>query len=173
MTQGPLLLLDIDGPLNPWAAGERPVGFVEHRFRLSRFGRKRLRVWLNPGHGAELRGLAERTGVELVWATTWQHRANLWVGPAIGLPELPVIEFAGPHSDALSNWKFPAVARYAYGRPLAWLDDDFSLFPEARDAFLKRRAAGGVATELVSVDPKVGMTGEDLAAVERWAAGIG
>jgi hypothetical protein len=169
----PLLLLDVDGVLNPWAAPNRPGEFVEYRFRLTSWGRKRLRVWLNPRHGAELSMLAERAGVELVWATTWAQRANVLVGPVIGLPELPVIEFAGPHSDGLPSWKFPAVARYGYGRPLAWLDDDFSLFPEARAAFLAKRNADGLATELVSVDPRVGMTGEDLAAVERWVAGIG
>lgn len=169
----PLLLLDVDGVLNPWAAGERPGEFVEYRFRLQRWGRKRLRVWLNPGHGAELRALAERAGIELAWATTWGHRANVLVGPAIGLPELPVIEFAGAHDDGLPSWKFPAVARFAYGRPLAWLDDDFGLFPEARAAFLAKRNADGLATELLDVDPKVGLTGEDLGAVGRWVAGIG
>jgi hypothetical protein len=136
-------------------------------------GRKRLRVWLNPEHGPALLGLAERTGLELAWATTWQHRANVWFGPAIGLPELPVVEFAGPHADTKCTWKYPAVARFAYGRALAWLDDDFGLFPEARDAFLARRNADGLATELVRIDPKAGLAGEDLANVERWVAGIG
>lgn len=171
---GALLLLDVDGPLNPWAgpAGERPDGYVEHRFRVSRWRRKRLRAWLNPGHGAELLKVAERTGAGLVWATAWGHRANTMVGPAIGLPELPVIEFAGAHSVDTPTWKYPAVARYAYGRALAWLDDDFDLHPEARDAFVAKRAAKGTDTLLVKVNPKAGMTGADLESIEGWLGSL-
>jgi hypothetical protein len=65
----PLLFLDVDGPLNPFAAKptRRPDGYVTHRMapqrwteadreRLCAEGRpvKRanpLRVWLNPAHG--------------------------------------------------------------------------------------------------------------------------
>jgi hypothetical protein len=167
---GPLLLLDIDGPLNPWAAvpGARPPGYVEHSFPVSRWRRRRLRVWLNPRHGPALLDLAARTGAELAWATSWGHRANALVGPAIGLPRLPVVEFAGPRSDTESSWKYPAVARFAYGRSLAWLDDDFGLYPEAREAFLSRREASGSRTLLVTVDPEVGLTAKDLRAVEVW-----
>lgn len=171
----PLLLIDIDGPLNPWASRlqSRPAGYVELRFRLSRWSRRKsLCVWLNPHHGSDLIGLAERTGVELVWATTWGHKANTMVGPAIGLPALPVIEFAGPHSDVHSTWKYPAVARYAYGRPLAWLDDDFDLYATARDAFLAKRKANGTATLLVRVSPHVGMTTADLDLVETWLSSL-
>jgi hypothetical protein len=160
----PLLLLDVDGPLNPWAARSAPPGFAEHRYRAARWGR-RLTVRLNPRHGADLLELAERTGAELAWATTWGHRANRVIGPAIGLPRLPVIEFAGPHADTRPVWKFPAVARFAYGRPLAWLDDDFDLYGGARDAFLAKRA--GVPTVLVPVDAAIGITRADLVAVER------
>jgi HAD domain in Swiss Army Knife RNA repair proteins len=77
----PLLLLDVDGPLNPWAARSAPPGFAEHRYRASRWGR-RLTVRLNPRHGRDLLELAERTGAELAWATTWGHRANRVIGPA-------------------------------------------------------------------------------------------
>jgi len=160
----PLLLLDVDGPLNPWAARAAPSGFVEHRYRASRWGR-RLTVWLNPRHGPDLLELADRTGAELAWATTWGHRANRVIGPALGLPSLPVVEFAGPHADTRPDWKFPAVARHAYGRPLAWLDDDFDLYATAQDAFLAKR--GGMPTVLVPVDPAAGITPADCAAVER------
>lgn len=171
----PLLLLDVDGPLNPWAAtpDTRPADYVEHQFKLSRWSRRKtLRIWLNPHHGLDLTGLAGRTGVELVWATTWGHKANSTVGPAIGLPSLPVIEFAGPHSDTLSTWKFPAVARYAYGRPLAWLDDDFDLYAAARAAFLAKRHADGLATFLVPVNPRVGMTPSELDLIEAWLSSL-
>lgn len=163
----PLILLDVDGPLNPFAGTEEArVGFVEHRIRLSRWNkRKVLRLWLNPTHGPELLGLAERTGAQLAWATTWGHRANTVIGPVIGLPVLRVVEL----DDSGGRWKFPAVERFAAGRPLVWLDDDFDLYPVERDAFLARRV--GVATDLRRIDPRVGLTAADLAAVEAWLGG--
>ena len=94
----PILFLDVDGPLNPFAAKptRRPSGYVTHRLMPAGWtgttrGRrpKPLRVWLNPDHGPALTGLP----VELVWATTWEHEANRLIGPRIGLPSLPVVEW--------------------------------------------------------------------------------
>ncbi|MFF6952818.1 hypothetical protein ACFZAD_29690 [Streptomyces iakyrus] len=62
----PILFLDVDGPLNPYAAQpeRRPDGYTtlrvplegsaaeEHRALSSR--RRTLRVWLNPEHGRDL-----------------------------------------------------------------------------------------------------------------------
>lgn len=156
----PLLLLDVDGPLNPFAAkaDAKPAGFHEHRVRLAGWNRRRpLRMWLNPGHG---RALLDAAGsAELVWATTWEHKANTMIGPAIGLPVLPVIEFGQTGTE----WKFAAVARYARGRPLVWLDDDFDMYTKARDEFLSART--GLMSELVRVDPHTGITQAELAAV--------
>lgn len=159
----PILLLDIDGVLNPWAAESCPSGYVPYRFRVR--WRYRRQAWLRPEHGPALLGLAERTGAELVWATNWAHDANTMVGAALGLPALPVVEFAGPFSDSGPDWKFPAVGRFAYGRPLAWVDDDFELRSAAKARFLARRDP---PTLLVPVDPAVGVTGDDLAGIERW-----
>ncbi|HEX6352141.1 HAD domain-containing protein [Actinophytocola sp.] len=159
-----LLLLDIDGVLNPWAARTCPPGYVAHHFRRGWWGQRR-QAWLRPEHGPALRGLAERTGAELVWASSWAHDANITVGAVLGLPPLPVIEFAGPHADTGPAWKYRAVARFAYGRPLAWLDDDFDLRAGAKEEFLARR---DVPTLLVPIDPAVGVTDADLASVERW-----
>lgn len=164
-----LVLLDVDGPLNPFAAkpDTLPPGYAEHRVRLSRWHRKpQLRLWLNPTHGPRLTALAERTGAELVWATTWEHRANRQIAPVIGLPELPVIYFGEPRVD--SAWKYPVVARYAQGRPLLWFDDDFDLYPRARDEFLGGRA--GLPTELVRVNPRTGLTEAEFAHAESWLA---
>ncbi|GAA4422218.1 HAD domain-containing protein [Actinokineospora soli] len=156
----PIVFLDVDGPLNPFAAkGELP-GYVEHSFRLRGWSRRhRLRMRLNPAHGPAL--LAAAAGADLVWATTWGHQANTMVGPAIGLPALPVVECA----QVGSGWKFAAVSRYAGPRPLVWLDDDFDLYPAARDAFLDRRR--DAVTALVRVDPSTGITDAHLAAVRE------
>lgn len=77
-----------------------------------------------------------------------------------------------PLSGRPFTWKYGPVARYAAGRPLAWLDDDFGVYPAAREAFLERRRAAGAATELVEVDPAVGITDEQLAAVATWARSL-
>ncbi|OKJ95736.1 HAD domain-containing protein [Amycolatopsis sp. CB00013] len=156
----PVLFLDVDGPLNPFAAKPKPPGFVEHKFRIRGWSRRHpLRMWLNPGHGTAL--LDAAGNAELVWATTWGHQANTMVGPAIGLPTLPAVDCA----NVDSGWKFDAVARYAEPRPLVWLDDDFDLYPAARDAFLARR--DGMVTHLVRVDPRTGITDVHLAAVRE------
>ncbi|SFW92439.1 hypothetical protein [Amycolatopsis australiensis] len=164
----PLILLDVDGPLSPWAAPRhaKPAGYVEHPLRLSRWSRKRLRIWLNPAHGPELLALAGTADAELAWATSWEHRANRQVGSAIGLPLLPVVEFPGPQPA----WKFGPVGRFAAGRPPAWFDDDFDLFPAARTAFLDRRA--GLPTELIPVDAHTGLPDEHFGHLQAWLSGL-
>jgi hypothetical protein len=164
----PLVLLDVDGPLHPWAAATCPPEYVEHRYRLSRWRKARSPLWLNPAHGPALLHLANRTGAELVWATSWGERANAVIGPAIGLPPLPVIDFAGPLADTGPQWKFLAVARYSYGRPLAWVDDDFELRPQARAAFLAKRESNSMPTLLAPVDARIGVTSADLDAILCW-----
>lgn len=73
----PLLLIDVDGPLNPYAAkaSRRPEGYDTHRMRPTGWEGphvKPLRVWLNPEHGPALTALP----FELAWCTTWQAEAN-------------------------------------------------------------------------------------------------
>ncbi|MFE0674948.1 hypothetical protein [Streptomyces sp. NPDC058867] len=55
----PLLFLDVDGPLNPWAAKpeRRPEGCTT--IRATAGPGRPLRVWLNPAHGPALRDFAE------------------------------------------------------------------------------------------------------------------
>lgn len=161
----PLLLLDVDGPLNPYAAKptRRPEGYGTYRLRPSGWiEHKALRVWLNEAHGPMLLQFAAEHDVELAWATTWEHDANTMIGPRIGLPELPVIEwsFSGVH------WKFDGVLAFAAGRPLAWLDDDFARFDTEQAWFLRER--GDAPTLLHHVAPNVGLMGEDLDAVAKW-----
>ena len=188
MAQQALLLIDVDGVLNPFAA--RRLSYRSYRYtpgggwyrgRDPR-GRDGLRVRLHSGHGARLLELASAANLELAWATTWQHDANRYVGPAIGLPDIPVVEFPtadlapGPYGWAswtgTGGWKWPAVATYAAGRPLAWLDDDFATsgYPEARAEFDRLRE--GIPTLLCHVDPRKGLLADHLSQVADWAAGL-
>jgi hypothetical protein len=153
-----LLFLDIDGVLNPWAAPACPPGYTEHRWRTRK-------AWLSPAHGPALLALTEH--VDLVWASSWAGDANTLAGKALGLPPLPTVTFAGPHADTGPDWKFAAVGRFAYNRPLVWFDDDFDLRPGAKERFLHRRDQ---PTSLVAVDPAVGLTQEHLDAVTRWVS---
>lgn len=109
-----------------------------------------------------LLAFAEKHGVELAWCTTWEHDANTMIGPRIGLPQLPVVEFG----FTATKWKFGAVLDFAGDRPVAWLDDDFAEFPYFRDEFLAAR--GDRPTLLHHVSPRVGIKSEDLDAVAHW-----
>lgn len=167
------LFLDVDGPLNPWAEKgcRRPVGYTTHRLRPAGWenARKPLRVWLNPSHGPALVKLAADTGLTLAWATTWQFEANRLIGPVLGLPELPVVDF-DHHPGSLKDWKFPAVADFASGKPLVWFDDDFRSSRLVHTVTDFQHQRGDLPTLLHWVDPRVGLTEADFDAVRRWVA---
>ncbi|AXK88551.1 hypothetical protein SAMN05421776_12151 [Nocardia farcinica] len=179
MTTRPLLYLDVDGPLNPYAAKPhlRPAGYETHRMLPPTWmaqhgdrpsGRiKPLRVWLNPVHGPKLLALTDV--FELWWATTWEHDANTHIGPTIGLPELPVVEWKtskrfGPDG---TFFKTAELVDHAGGRPFAWVDDDIT----NRDRVYVERTHGPGAL-LHWVDPAKGLLDEDFAALRSWAAGL-
>lgn len=82
-----LLLIDVDGPLNPWAASGR----TNQKNGYTRYRIDGYTVYLKRAHGQQLLALTDV--FDLVWCTTWEHQANIEIGPRIGLPELPVIEF--------------------------------------------------------------------------------
>jgi hypothetical protein len=164
----PLLLVDVDGPLNPYRGKptKRPEGYLTHRLTPKNWIGKPLRLWLNPEHGPMLTKFAAENDMELAWATTWEHEANTLIGPRIGLEEhWPVIEFSGD-LRVMTLWKFAAVRDYAAGRDLVWFDDDFSLYPEAKDRFLQART--GSRTRLHYVSPAMGLTRADLDEVKNW-----
>lgn len=174
--QPPILFLDVDGPLNPFAAKptRRPAGYLTYRMRPANwtettfYGRPRsLRVWLNPEHGPALAALP----VQLVWATTWEHEANRLIGPQIGLSTLPVVEWpeevrAGNEAGADGLfWKTRHLVDYAAGRPFAWVDDQITSI-DWRWCAEKYPAS----SLLQPIDPRCGLRQKDFATIARWAA---
>ncbi|GGV72163.1 hypothetical protein GCM10010294_32320 [Streptomyces griseoloalbus] len=180
----PMLLVDVDGPLNPWAAKpyRRPEGYGTHRLmtprwqaaerrRLDEWGLphkavKPLRVWLNPAHGPALAGLP----FDLVWATTWEEEANAFLAPLLGLPSLPFIAWPDPRPEAGGGvfWKTPGIVAWAQDRPFAWIDDDIT---EADRAWVQAHHRGPAL--LHYVDPKAGLTAHDFARLADWASLMG
>ncbi|MFE0472556.1 hypothetical protein ACFW2V_13170 [Streptomyces sp. NPDC058947] len=168
-------MIDVDGPLNPWAAKphRRPEGYQTHRMRPSGWEQpwqKPLRVWLNPNHGPALLALP----FDLVWCTTWAHEANEWIGPHLGLPALPVIEWPEGQQEPTSPywkseprvfWKTEPIVRYAAGRSFAWIDDDITDLD--RD-FVAEHHTGRAL--LHHVDPRKGLLEEDFRALAAWAS---
>ena len=154
----PILLVDVDGVLNPWLAKRCPPGFGEYDFFPGE------RVLLSPGHGALLLSLAQ--AYELVWATAWEHRANRLICPVLALPQLPVIEFPLSGQDLYFR-KLPAVIEAVGNRPCAWIDDEHR--PD-HYTWAERR---GVPTLIVDIDPAQGLTSDVAARLADWAAALG
>ncbi|WP_424214647.1 hypothetical protein ACN20G_22670 [Streptomyces sp. BI20] len=167
----PLLLIDVDGPLNPYAAKpqRRPAGYTTHRMRPTGWQHtpRPLRVWLDHGHGPRLLALAEH--YELVWATTWKEEANEWIGPHLGLPRLPVIEWPTMHGRAPRGtfWKTQYIVRYAGLRPFAWIDDDITAAD--REYIELHHPAHALAHR---IDERIGLVDEDFALLAAWARGL-
>lgn len=160
----PLLLIDVDGPLNPYAASNNQLRKGK-QFRMYKL--LEYRVWLSRWHGEELLKLAD--AFELTWCTTWSHHANTMIGPKIGLPDLPVVEFAEvrPWSDDGTYFKTHEVVEYAAKRPFVWLDDeidvpDFQYVGEHHDAPAK----------LIQIDPRTGLTQTHFDSVASWATAL-
>lgn len=150
----PLLLLDVDGVLNPFAAPVCPDGYTEHDMFP---GEEPVR--LCAAHGAWLRELASR--FELVWATAWGAEANRLLCPLLQLPSLPVIGF--PPIPFHPGEKLPPIIRYAGSRPLAWIDDTIT---PAGHAWAAQR---GIPTLLIDTDPAEGLTRAVIDRAMRWA----
>ncbi|WP_329264354.1 HAD domain-containing protein [Streptomyces pseudovenezuelae] len=174
-----LLYLDVDGPLNPYAAQpeRRPEGYTTHRMKpdgwiaqhpgLPPSAVKPLRVWLNPGHGRALLALSDR--YDLVWATTWRQEANTFIAPVLGLPALPVVDWPttltpGPNG---TFWKTRHLVTHARGRPFAWLDDELD---DQDRRFVTAHHAGPAL--LHRVDPRLGLREADFAELAAFARSL-
>lgn len=164
----PHLLLDVDGPLNPYAGGRnKPDGYIMHNMRPTGWESESLpalKVWLDPSHGKKLKKL----GFNIIWCTTWAKDANKWISPEIGLPtDTEWIQW-GTHElvsppKSLKNlyWKTPEIVSWMQkhypGENFVWVDDE--AFNEDED-FLKDNLDGKI--KVYTVDPSKGLTDKDF-----------
>jgi hypothetical protein len=159
----PLLLLDVDGVLNPDFSSRERSRAVYHDGWVQRkawVNGTQYRVCVNPVHGTWLRELADDTGIELAWGSTWQEHANRCISPLAGLPRLPFV------TGCVPGRKARAVVNWAAGRPFSWLDDD-------RDELLTANAITGTSGQEflpVFVDERRGLTEAHLDSVRDWLA---
>ncbi|MFC6082578.1 HAD domain-containing protein [Sphaerisporangium aureirubrum] len=163
MTKRPLVLLDVDGVLNP---ARRPT--MRHRRHDVTLDGRTYRVLLNARHGPKLLALAAGAEADLVWATTWEEHANAEIAPRLGLPPLPVIHVTGDLGTRTGeHFKTRHVAEYVAGRPFVWFDD--SLRPPDWQYLMDHPGVGEFL--LVEVDPQTGLTDGHLARAREWLTG--
>jgi len=109
----PLLFLDVDGTLLPFAGAARQTDDEANP----------LLAGLDPEHGRRLAELP----CDLVWATTWMAEANEVLAPRLGLPDLPIV--ARPDDDddtGRLHWKTRHLVEWAAGRSFVWVDDEIT-----------------------------------------------
>ncbi|MBC3844739.1 hypothetical protein GXW82_44610 [Streptacidiphilus sp. 4-A2] len=181
----PVLLLDIDGVLSPYAAARPLPGYRPHRARPTAWRDwaamvyprpDHLRLLLNPHIGRRL----EKLPVDLVWAGAWQPpELQQLLGPlglAVLPPSVPLqkgpffmrLDNPGvsPHADDDQWWRAQGILGWSRGhdRPLAWLAPHFA--PGVPAEVARHHAAPVLLHE---VDPATGLTDADFTTLEHWA----
>ena len=154
----PILAIDIDGVISLFGADETPdrsftklelVDGVPHLISLP--------------CGERLQRLSAH--FELVWASGWEDKANFYLPSILGLPDLPHISFDGAAAGA-AHWKLEPIERYARGRALAWVDDNFD---ESCFEWAEQREQ---PTLLVPTETHLGLEEAHVGALEAWVRGI-
>lgn len=164
--QLPIVVLDVDGVLNPYARrdGEQAgfEDFTEHRARgfVLRLSRQM---------GARIR----RLPAEIVWSTTWADTVDEDIVDHVGLPPGLRVAARPPTetTELLTNWKLVQVRRFIEGerRPFAWLDDDALDWPGPDGATARTWAATlEVPARLIAPRPELGLTPAELDDLESW-----
>ncbi|MGW3853323.1 HAD domain-containing protein [Micromonospora arida] len=153
----PLLLLDVDGVLNPYGTPQPPSGYTEHHLFP---GEEPVRI--NPDHGAWI--IEASTILDVTWATSWNDEANQFLAPLLHIASLPVITM--PPTPFHPSDKVPLVAAYAQRRPAAWVDDLHT--PQARTWAAGRSSP----TLLITTNPTIGLTRDSIDHVIAWAKAL-
>lgn len=149
----PIVFLDLDGVLNPFAASDCPDGYQE---RVIFEGEEAVRFC--PAHGDWIRELA--AVADLWWATGWVENANELYLPLLEVQPLPVVQFPLVPFDP--ELKVPAVDAVAGNRRAVWIDDNHTA------AGRRWSAARPAPTLLVPIDPAIGWTRADVDQALAW-----
>lgn len=147
------IFLDVDGVLNP----NRPS---EGSFTvLAKPDGVQYKLILNKSQANMVKVLANQTDSSIVWATTWEDHANEWIGPNLGLPELPVVRLKSKFfGESLGSVKARAVKEYAGDTKFVYFDDQYDI-----GAFLKD--SNGLH---VYVNPKYGLVSKHIVEAESF-----
>jgi hypothetical protein len=152
----PILAVDVDGVISIFGF-EEPPRLEEASFELV----DGMMHCISLRAGPRLRRLSEH--FELVWATGWEDKANFYLPPILGLPELPHLSFDGAARFGSAHWKLGPLDGYGKGRAMAWIDDNFddSCFAWARDR--------PEPTLLVPTEAHLGLQEAETEALLAWA----
>jgi len=129
----------------------------------SKKGKSRRNIYFSRPAVEWIQFLLER-GVEVQWATTWQHWANTYFGEALGftLPvavdtERTILKGRSP------EWKAAQLESQFPGRPMLWIDDN-PPFTD-RTGLFNRPGFGFLYT-----DGAQGLSDENIVEAEAWLA---
>lgn len=160
------LLCDIDGVHIPFPGpdGRIPADFRPRLVTPTGYDEP-VKIWLNPATGRLLLNAIAGLPLTPLWCSSWRADSAPLIGDPLGLPrwahvDLPRLPLTTSHPDGYL-WKRDAVEPFVNdGRPLIWIDDDFT---PADHAWAEQRTASGAPTLLIQPDPYVGLQPADLA----------
>lgn len=155
-----IIYLDVDGVLNP-CKGKNPLKHWKDYRKYQTNPETTLKIWLSKELGEQLK----RLPAELVWATTWEHYANEWISPILGLPELRVLPFLPDRKDVIKNsGKRTVVSSDSKDNAIVWIDDCLGPddFAWINDRSLSYPTLG------VKPKPSVGLTKTHLNQIEQF-----
>jgi hypothetical protein len=118
------------------------------------------------GTRSRLAVLAER--FEMVWATSWESDAHLYLVEPLELEDEDwrSIEWTVTSASRGETWKLHDVRQYVESRPCVWIDDDLHA-----DAYrwAEDRTVSGIPTVLIDTDPEEGLTDDQLEQAVEFA----
>ncbi|MGH2906249.1 MAG: hypothetical protein ACRDKI_05705 [Solirubrobacterales bacterium] len=171
MSPRPLLFIDVDGVISTYFAGNSGVPGVGGDPANGPAGRFHMvdGIVHHIAEGMDRRIAALLPHFESLWATGWGERANEHLVYLLSLPgELEVVEFAvAPSTDGSGHWKLDALIERAGDTPAAWIDDGHN------EACIEWASSRKAPTLLISTDPFVGLTDEQVDELVGWAAQFG
>lgn len=166
----PLLLLDVDGVLNPSAEPTSGTGgWADWQPLQDLPGPMRPlvgRTWASREQGAALADL----GCAVEWATTWDHHAATTFGKHFGWQTYPTISWEPSKAITIPGHLESLSQHGGLPKLVVWVDDE-------------HRPGGHLATDprieshlsalncrvlRVGPDPRIGLTARQVACIANW-----